>query len=620
MRIPDETIEEVRATVDIVDLISEYLPLKKRGKNYTGLCPFHHEKTPSFSVSHDKQMYYCFGCSAGGNVFTFVMEHDKVSFVEAVRTLARRAGIQIPEEQPSELSTEQEELFDACRRAAEFFQETLFKTTEGSLALEYFRHRGFSDETIRRFSLGYALNGWDGFLRHGEQAGLGVQVMVKAGLVLQKEDGKGFYDRFRGRAMFPILSPSGRTIAFGARKMREDDPLGKYINSPETPIYSKSRVLYGLFHAKEAIRQKGFAVLVEGYADLITAFQAGTHNIVASSGTALTEEQIQLIGRFAGDMTLVYDADSAGSKATIRGVDLVIEQGLDVRVAALPAGEDPDSFVNRHGGKAFEDLLANAVSFLDFKVELFRQAGSMNTPEGKTRAVRSIVETLAKMKDELKRNFFIQDLAEKYGIYESLLHREIEHQLNRERRPPRGPDSGAPAPTAGVAPVLDPQAQLPAPERDLLKLMLERGPAMVATVFSRLELVDLQHPLARRLTEILLQRSQKGERWEGGSVTDTLEDPALKHLVANLLIDRYELSEGWGKLGTTIGRPDPEDVARRAVRQILLRGVDARIREEHQKMKEAEHRGEETQSYHQRIMDLQARRKEIVAGREDPPQ
>jgi len=617
MRIPDETIEEVRAAVDIVDLISEYLPLKKRGKNYTGLCPFHHEKTPSFSVSSEKQMYYCFGCNAGGNVFTFVMEHDKVSFVEAVRTLARRAGIVIPEEQPSAQSTEQEELFDVCRRAAVFFQEILLHTTEGSLALEYFRHRGFSDDTIRRFALGYALNGWDSLLKHGEQAGVPVPLLVKAGLVLQKEDGKGYYDRFRGRAMFPIVSASGRTIAFGARKMREDDPLGKYINSPETPIYSKSRVLYGLFHAKESIRQRGFAVLVEGYADLISAYQAGTQNIVASSGTALTEEQIQLIGRFARDITLVYDADSAGSKATMRGVDLVIEQGLDVRVAALPAGEDPDSFVRKFGGQAFEELLGKSVSFLDFKFELFRQAGTMNTPEGKTRAVRSIVETLARMKDELKRNFFIKDLADKYGIYETLLHREIEHQLGRERRAPQPPPAPRQEQTGGVVVRPGLPEELPAAERDLLKVMLDGGPATVSAIFSRISLDDFRHPHARQLSEILRQRTDRGERWDAGMVTDSLDDPVLKQLVANLMIDRYELSDGWGKLGTSVARPRPDDIARAAVRQIILRDIDERIRDEHRQLKDAERAGASTQPHHQRILELQTRRKGVVAGEED---
>jgi DNA primase len=349
VRIPDEKIDEIRNASDIVDLISSYVSLKKRGKNYTGLCPFHKEKTPSFSVSPGKQMFYCFGCGKGGNVISFIMEHDKVSFLEAVRALADRVGISLPSDSPGDAdkSTEQEALYALCREAQARFQHNLLESVEGKLALEYFRHRGFSDETIRLFGLGYSLNSWEDIAGMVRGKGLSLDQADRAGLLVRREDGSGFYDRFRGRAMFPIVSTSGRPIGFGARKMREDDPLGKYINSPETPIYDKSRVLYGLFQAKEAIREREFAIMVEGYADLISVYQAGTRNIVASSGTALTEEQVQLLSHYTKRITLVYDADSAGSKATIRGVDLIIARGLDVNVVELPTGEDPDSFVRK---------------------------------------------------------------------------------------------------------------------------------------------------------------------------------------------------------------------------------------------------------------------------------
>ena len=276
MRIADDTIEEVRRASDVVDVLSQYLQLKKRGKNYLGLCPFHQEKTPSFNVSPEKQMYHCFGCGVGGNVFTFVMEHDKVSFVEAVRTLAQRAGITLPADGAGGRgeSTEHEGLYDACRTAGLYFHETLVNSVEGKLALEYFRHRGFSDATITKFGLGYSRNSWDGLGTLAAERKLDGAHFEKAGLGLRREDGT-CYDRFRGRAMFPIFSPSGRPVGFGARKMREDDPLGKYINSPETPIYVKSRSLYGLCQSKEAIRANECAILVEGYADLISVYQAG---------------------------------------------------------------------------------------------------------------------------------------------------------------------------------------------------------------------------------------------------------------------------------------------------------------------------------------------------------
>ncbi|MEK9138256.1 MAG: DNA primase, partial [Bacteroidota bacterium] len=381
---------------------------------------------PSFHVNQDRGTYYCFGCGNGGNVFSFISQLEKVSFIEAVRSLAERVGIALPSESPEESAeaTENEKLYDVCRKAGLYFYESLTTTVEGKLALEYFHHRGFTDETIRKFGLGYSMNSWDELMKRMERENVPIDLLDKAGLVVKREDalparlasasaeragrqGSAYYDRFRGRAMFPIFSSSGRTIAFGARKMREDDPLGKYINSPETPIYNKSRNLYGLFQAKEAIREKEYAILVEGYADLISVYQAGIQNIVASSGTALTEEQIQLVGRYAKNITLVYDADSAGSKATVRGVDLIIEQGLEVKVAELPAGDDPDSFVKKNGGEAFQKYLDSAVSFLDFKAKAFQSEGLLNTPDGQARAVRSIVETIAKMKDELKRTFYI---------------------------------------------------------------------------------------------------------------------------------------------------------------------------------------------------------------------
>ena len=287
MRIADDTIEEVRRASDIVDVISQYLQIKKRGKNYLGLCPFHQEKTPSFNVSADKQMYHCFGCGVGGNVFTFVMEHEKVSFVEAVRTLAQRAGITLPADGAGARgeSTEHEGLYEACKTAGLYYYETLVHSVEGKFALEYFRHRGFSDGTMMKFGLGYSRNSWDGLVGLAAERKLDIAQFERAGLLLKREDGT-YYDRFRGRAMFPIFSPSGRTVGFGARKMRDDDPLGKYINSPETPIYVKSRSLYGLYQSKEAIRAQEFAVLVEGYADLLSVYQAGVENVVASSGTA----------------------------------------------------------------------------------------------------------------------------------------------------------------------------------------------------------------------------------------------------------------------------------------------------------------------------------------------
>ncbi|HXX62779.1 MAG TPA: DNA primase [Bacteroidota bacterium] len=613
MRIADEKIDEIRRASDIVDVISSYVSLKKRGKNYLGLCPFHQEKTPSFNVSPEKQMYHCFGCGVGGNVFTFIMEHDKVSFVEAVRTLAERAGIFLPQDGGGAQEGEHEGLYAACRVAGLHYHENLVKSVEGQLALEYFHFRGFSDATIRKFGLGYAKNSWDDLVTYAQEQKLDIAQFEKAGLVLKREDGQSYYDRFRGRATFPIFSASGRPIAFGARKMREDDPLGKYINSPETPIYVKSRSLYGLFQSKEAVRAAEMAILVEGYADLISVFQAGIENIVASSGTALTEEQIQLISRFAKTITIVYDADSAGSKAALRGVDLVIEGGLDVKVASLPEGDDPDSFVKKNGGDAFRKHLEAAVSFLDFKATAFRQQGLLASPEGKTRAVRSLVETIARMKDEIKRNFYVKSISEKYGIGESVLFRELEAILSRvAARPPlRARDVPArPSPQARPAEV--PPVRLSAPERDLIKVMLEAGPPMIEFVLSRRTISDFAHPLARSAAELMSRLASAQEApWSVPSIINQTEDESLRKFIADIVFSRYEISKIW----TGLEEPDPYEIAESSILRAKALEIDRMIVENQREMRLAESEGRDLSQFREQNADLQKKKKELHLNR-----
>ncbi len=617
MRIPDEKVDEVRNATDIVDVISAVVRLRKRGKSYIGLCPFHQEKTPSFTVSADKQMYHCFGCGVGGNVFTFLMERDKLSFVEAVRVVAERAGITLPAEGSAESggNTEQEQLFDLTRLVGLHFHDNLVNSVEGNLAREYFLHRGFTESTIRKFGLGYAKNSWDDLLGFARRENIEPALLDKAGLVVRREDGSGYYDRFRGRAIFPIFSTNGRTIAFGARKLREDDPLGKYINSPETPIYSKSRVLYGLSLAKEAIREREFALLVEGYADLITVFQAGFENIVASSGTALTVEQIQLLSRYARHITLVYDADSAGSKAALRGGDLILEHDLDVRVAELPPGEDPDSFVRKHGAKAFQDLLEGAVGFLDFRAQQLQAEGLFSTPEGKAQALRQLVETVARVNDELKRTFFLKRLAEKYDVYESVLARELERVLGKraatfrvERSPDRQPRPAAP-PTEYSIQAAD--VPLPAPERDLIRLLLENGGPMAEFVFQRLEPDMLTVRASREIVDTIRKRWEAGEPWDARTLLGGLPAPGVRDLISELSMQRHELSKGWSDAGSDPPPPDPWIIARDCIVMLKSRGLERRITDLYRRMKDAELRGETISAYQQEILDLQREKQQL---------
>jgi DNA primase len=593
MRIADDKIDEVRNANDIVEVISGYVRLKKRGKNYLGLCPFHTEKTPSFTVSAEKQMYHCFGCGKGGNIFTFLMEMDKVSFVEAVRSLASKTGIILPEENApiTVEQTEFENYYAICRFAGMHFFRNLTESEEGKEALSYFYKRGFTDETIRTFGLGYAMNSWDAFILKAQAEGFRAEDIVKVGLARSREDGS-LYDYFRGRALFPIFSAQGRVIGFGARKMREDDTIaGKYINSPETPIYNKSRVLYGLFHSKDFIRQEDNALMVEGYADLISLYQAGIQNVVASSGTALTEEQLALIGRFSKNLTLVYDADSAGSSATVRGIDLALEHDLNVRIVELPEGEDPDSFVQKHGGKEFHERLANAISFIDFKAKQFQRVGAFATAEGKTQAVRSLVQSIAKMKDELKRNFYVKEVAEKYEVYESLLFRELEQAVKQDKRTARSTDFSESKVIRQHAEVTIQREQekkpIPPEERDILKLILEGNPEIIRYVLSNISLLQLSDERMRNLAQFVLDIYDERGTIDALSIVNELYEQDLKNLVTDLVLSRYELSPGWHEMEKEIDEPDPMMIARDAIIAIRRKAIQKDMEENQRALKEA---------------------------------
>ncbi|MBI3579823.1 MAG: DNA primase [Ignavibacteriales bacterium] len=606
MRISPEKIEEIRSANDIVDVVSAHVRLKKRGKNYLGLCPFHQEKTPSFTVSSEKQLYHCFGCGKGGNVFTFVMELEKVSFVEAVRSLAEKVGIvlsftEVDQEKQSEIET----LYNACRFAGLQFYNNLTKTDEGRGALEYFHGRGFSDETIRAFGLGYSMHSWDSLLQHAKDEGIKQEDLQKAGLLRSRDDG-GVYDYFRGRAMFPIFSTSGRVIGFGARKMRDDDAVqGKYINSPETPIYNKSRVLFGLFHSKDALRAADNALMVEGYADLISLYQAGIQNVVASSGTALTEEQVQLISHYTKNLTLVYDADSAGSNATLRGVDIALAQDLDVRVVELPEGEDPDSFVQKHGGKEFLKLVEQSISFIDFEAKQFVRSGAFATPEGKSEAVRSIVQSIAKMPDELRRNFFLKDVSAKYDLYESVLHRELEKWTAKEKQSFRREYAVNQAPnnSAGEARPLK-QDEIPAAERDILKLLLENQFEPVNLIFSHIVPDDLSNESVKRLVAFAFSRINERGAIQLTEFVEEVEDPVLKSIVTDVAMSKYELSQQWSKKETEIEEADPWDIARGAIASLKKQALQKHIEENQRLLKDASRQGSDTMPFVQRHQEL----------------
>jgi len=425
--------ERVKQQADIVRVIGEYVRLKKSGQNFTGLCPFHQEKSPSFAVHPVKQIYHCFGCGVGGDVFKFVMEMEKSTFPEAIRTVAEKCGIAIPS--PRERSPEQRQenqlrtgLVEMHREAAVFFARLLQESPEGKVAFAYLEDRGLDRDTMKRFGLGYAPSSGDALLRH-LKAKFPEKLLEASGLVSRDPSGR-FYDRFRRRIMFPIANESGKVIAFGGRALGDDLP--KYMNSPETPIYSKSTVLYHVDRAKEALRQSDFAVLVEGYMDAIAVARAGITNVVASCGTSLAEPQIKLLGRFTRRVVVNYDPDTAGQVATERSVTLLLEKEFDVRVLALPGGADPDKFLREQGADAYRQLLAQAPPYLDYLIGRARQM-DRSTAAGKLAALNFLMPYVQRLPNRLLRSEWATRIASELRVDEPVL-REALRRAAAERR------------------------------------------------------------------------------------------------------------------------------------------------------------------------------------------
>ncbi|HLP16833.1 MAG TPA: DNA primase [Bacteroidota bacterium] len=597
MRIPEEKIEEVRNATDIVDYIGRYVKLKKRGKSYLGVCPFHNEKTPSFNVSSDKQMYYCFGCHRGGDVIKFAMEWDKITYPEAIEMLAERAGIHMPTtERETAAVNESELLHNACRFAGRYYYGNL-QTPEGKFAYDYFRARGFTDKTITTFGLGYAMRSWDALLHKAKEEGITPEHLAKVGLLRTRDDGTQ-YDAFRGRAMFPIFTATGKVIAFGARKIYDDDTVpGKYINSPETSIYKKSRVLYGLSQAKEAIREADAVILVEGYADLISVFQAGVKNIVASSGTALTDEQIKLLSRYTKNVVFVYDADSAGAHAMVRGIDLILEANMDVRIVPLPAGEDPDSFVKANGGEAFRQLVAKAQSFIDFKASTFEKDGKFQTPEGRAEAVRGLVQTIAKIPDPLKQSFFIREVSEKYKLYESSLYTELEKFAKKVERGPAAQHAEIKpqAPSTlrerqGEKTIAAPE-ELCTEEKELLNALFEDPDTMVQFIFGFIQIDELVSQTAKDIVLLVMESIEQEGRVDPRALHERTQDDRLRRIIADCSFNRYQLSVKWDSIGHRTSDDRLYEQSLGAIKGLKRRNIENAIAENRKRMRDAQLQG-----------------------------
>lgn len=434
--IPDEIVERVRDSFDIVDFISGYVPLKKAGQNYRGLCPFHQEKSPSFNVNPARQIFHCFGCGAGGNIFRFLERVEGISFPEAVRELAAKAGISIPEERRGSRNPEAEEEKEALVRinaeALVFYHQLLMHDPRAEAARAYLTKRKVDRALWDEFSLGYALPAWDALLRHLTEKGFTPRQVERAGLAIAKKDGAGHYDRFRGRVLFPIKGVGGRVVAFGGRiidaEATPEQP--KYLNSPETPVYTKGDNLYALGVAKEHIRRQGYALLVEGYMDALMCHQFGVKNAVATLGTALTPSQLRLLGRFAKKVAFLYDADPAGLNAMTRSLDLFIEAGIRANIVILPQGDDPDSFLLREGAPGLAPLLKNSVRLAEYSLGEILKRGKAGSDDDRLASIEEALRLLAKIPSAIERAELVGKVAAETGVDEALLKEEL-HRKTR---------------------------------------------------------------------------------------------------------------------------------------------------------------------------------------------
>ena len=519
--IAEDRITEIKNRADIVDIVSESVLLKKAGRNFVGLCPFHTEKTPSFTVSPDKQIFYCFGCGEGGNVFSFLMKLEGLTFPEAARQLAKRYGIELPARSmtPAQQQRmgEKERLLAINRMAAEFYRHCLVQNDAGAPARDYLTKRSVSEETCRRFDLGYTPDGWDHLTRFLMQKRVPLPLAETVGLIVARKQKQGFYDRFRNRIIFPIRDTGGRVIGFGGRVL--DDALPKYLNSPESVVYNKSRSLYGLLPAKPACRESGTVYIVEGYFDLIKLHQAGIQNVVATLGTALTEEHIRLLRGYARNAILVFDSDNAGIRAAHRSIGLFMRFEMDARVMVLPEGHDPDTFITDFGYDEFQRYADGASGMMQFLLDAAVQKHGLSI-EGKIRILKDMQQPLAAIEDSVAKSLYARDLAERIGVDESAVIEKIRSAT--AARGGRQSIRSGPGADPGGAPKGVPAAKGDRLERQMIVMMLQ-----FPEIISEIEESDLvshfENPTLRSIGQTILRHRKQPVSEIFSAITDEVE-------------------------------------------------------------------------------------------------
>ena len=535
MSIPQETLDQIQQRVDIIELIGSHLPLKRAGRNFRALCPFHHEKTPSFMVSPDKQIFHCFGCGEGGDVFRFVMKTERVEFLDAVRSLAERSGISLPKEESFQggKSSDTVRFYEANTLAQSYYRQC-FLSKEGEAARRYLAKRGLQEKTLEFFQVGYAPAA-SALLNYASKKGFSENILLRAGLVLKGEDGR-LRDRFRHRILFPIANVKGRVLGFGGRILDQGEP--KYLNSPETEIYTKGRELYGLVHSGKTIREKDVAVLVEGYLDLITLFQAGVQCVVATLGTSLTRDQARLLKRYTHTIIVVFDPDQAGEAASLRGLDIFLEEDFLVKIATLPEGMDPDDFVRQNGPEAFWKETEAAKPLIPYRLGRLAAKGTLKSPEGKARACKEILPSVAKIGNAVLRSEYIRELSEKLSVRED----DLLSELKKVKSP--GWEKEA-------APIRKENTPFPPAEALLLKLLLD-DEKWVSYVKGKIRSEELQDGRSQKILQILYERLEKGAKTSIAQLGTELQDLTGKGMVTAWLMESLETLDKEKAIGDCI--------------------------------------------------------------------
>ncbi|MCB9034968.1 MAG: DNA primase [Chitinophagales bacterium] len=566
-----DSIRQIIEAARIEEVVADFVPLKKAGSVLKGNCPFHMEKTPSFVVNPNKNIFKCFGCGKGGDAVKFVMEHEKFTYPEALRFLAQKFNITIVEtessEQDKQAAQEQESIYIVLNYAKKFFQEQLFDTEQGkNIGLSYFKERGFLESTIKSFDLGYAPDSYDAFYNQAIANGHQKERLINAGLI--KEKNEKCYDFFRDRVMFPIHNVSGKVIAFGGRILKQNEKAPKYINTPETEVYHKSHIVYGIYQAKNEIRQQEVCYLVEGYTDVISLHQAGIKNVVASSGTALTKEQVLLIKRFTQNITILYDGDNAGIKAALRGLDIVLEQGLNVHLVLLPNGEDPDSFVQTNGlDKTLDYINQNKKDFIFFKSSLLmKEAG--NDPIKKSEVIKDIVESIAKIDDNIKRQLYIKECANIVEVTENVLVNETNKIRTSSFKKARQINESEQQSINNYVEIEEDHeqnaSQIPKlyyQEKDILRLLVEFADEVYDKehnvgehILSELTEVAFKNSMFDKVVQYYIKGYEDGHSFKALNDIAIIDDEDIKQVIVELQSSQYELSENWLKMHDIIVR------------------------------------------------------------------